>query len=142
MIAFLILGQEDHLVAIILVRTIGMIITNKEFTAHDGLDIAVPVGTPIRAVLSGTVIFAGADGAGPRCNEGYAGYGLGIVLENETGWQVLYAHLSQMYVSVGETVSPDQIIGLSGNTGCSSGPHLHFGLRYRGDLVDPLAYLE
>ena len=109
---------------------------------HDGLDIAVPVGTPIRASITGTIIFAGADGQGPECNDGYAGYGLGIVIDNGADWQVLYAHLSEIYVLTGEKVLPDQVIGLTGNTGCSSGPHLHFGLRYREDLVDPQVYLE
>lgn len=109
---------------------------------HDGLDIAVPMGTPIRSSITGTVLFAGSDGAGPICNDGYRGYGLGIVIDDGAGWQVLYAHLSEIYVRKGETVSPSQIIGLSGNTGCSSGPHLHFGMRHQGHLVDPQIYLE
>lgn len=108
---------------------------------HDGIDLAVPIGQPVRAAVSGTVIFAGVDGDGPACG-GYRGYGLGVVIDNSEGWQTLYAHLSIIFVSKGQVVTPDTVIGLSGATGCVSGPHLHFGLRYRGQLVDPVLHLE
>jgi murein DD-endopeptidase MepM/ murein hydrolase activator NlpD len=104
---------------------------------HDGVDIAAPVGRPVRAALDGTVIFAGADGSGPICNGGYRGYGLGVVIDNGQGWQTLYAHLSRIDVVVGQVVTPQTIIGAVGETGCASGPHLHFGLRHQGVLVDP-----
>jgi murein DD-endopeptidase MepM/ murein hydrolase activator NlpD len=103
---------------------------------HDGLDIAAPVGTPVPAVLSGTVIFAGADDSGPVCGE-YQGYGLAVVVDSGDGRQALYAHLSKVGVTIGQRVSPDTIIGQVGATGCVTGPHLHFGLRYSGELVDP-----
>jgi murein DD-endopeptidase MepM/ murein hydrolase activator NlpD len=106
---------------------------------HDGLDVAAPVGVPVQAAITGTVIFAGPDGAGPLCNQGYRGYGLGVVVDNGQGWQTLYAHLSEIYVQAGEAVTAETVIGLVGATGCASGPHLHFGLRYRDTLVDPLA---
>jgi murein DD-endopeptidase MepM/ murein hydrolase activator NlpD len=106
---------------------------------HDGLDVAAPVGTPVQATLTGTVIFAGPDGDGPLCNRSYRGYGLGVVVDNGQGWQALYTHLSEVYVQAGQTVTPETVIGLVGETGCATGPHLHFGLRHRETLVDPLA---
>jgi murein DD-endopeptidase MepM/ murein hydrolase activator NlpD len=104
---------------------------------HDGLDLAAWPGAPVRAALTGTVAFAGADGAGPRCG----GYGLGVVIDNGNNWQVLFAHLAEVEVAVGQQVSPDTVIGTVGNTGCTSGAHLHFSLKYNRRLVDPLAYL-
>jgi len=111
---------------------------------HDGLDIAVPSGQPVRAAISGTVLFAGADDAGPACGA-YRGYGLAVVIDSGTGWQTLYAHLSDLFVSKGQRVSPDTLIGLSGASvvsGCVSGPHLHFGAREWGMLVDPVLHLK
>jgi len=108
---------------------------------HDGLDIAVPIGQPVRAAISGTVLFAGADGTGPACGR-YRGYGLAVVIDGGSGWQTLYAHLSDLFVVKGQPVHPDSLIGLSGASGCVSGPHLHFGLREWGMLVDPAKYLE
>ena len=107
---------------------------------HDGVDIAATQGTPIRAMMAGTVIFAGPDGAGPACGE-YRGFGLGVVLDNGDGWQTLYAHLSQVNVQVGEAVTPKTIIGTVGKTGCVTGSHLHFGLRHNGDLINPKKYI-
>ncbi len=104
---------------------------------HDGLDIAAPAGTPVRASLAGTVIFAGPDGSGPLCPGGYQGYGLAVVIDNDAGWQALYAHLSRIDVTTKQVVTPDTVIGAVGDTGCVSGAHLHFGLRRDGILVDP-----
>jgi murein DD-endopeptidase MepM/ murein hydrolase activator NlpD len=122
---------------------------------HDGLDIAVPVGTPVQAAMAGRVLFAGPDGDGPPCNHGYRGYGLAVVVQNQGGdwppggdrppdggWQILYAHLSRVDVAVGQAVTPETVVGLSGDTGCVSGPHLHVGLRHDGQLVDPYLYLR
>ena len=103
---------------------------------HDGIDLAVAPGTPVRAALAGVVIFAGADETGPLCGE-QRGYGLSVVVDNGGGWQALYAHLSQIFVSAGQVITPDTVLGLSGDSGCTTGPHLHFGLRRDGELVDP-----
>ena len=108
---------------------------------HDGLDIAVPSGQPVRAAISGTVIFAGADGTGPACGR-YRGYGLAVVIDSGSGWQTLYGHLSDIFVVKGQPVRPDSLIGLSGASGCVSGPHLHFGLRGPAGVVDPAVHLE
>jgi murein DD-endopeptidase MepM/ murein hydrolase activator NlpD len=105
---------------------------------HDGVDLAVPSGTPVKSTMSGIVIFAGPDGAGPLCNRGYRGYGLAVVVDGGNGLQALYAHLSQIAVAVGQVVTPETVVGASGDTGCVSGAHLHFGLRRDGQLVDPL----
>jgi len=108
---------------------------------HDGIDLAVQSGTPVRAAMAGTVIFAGPDGDGPPCGA-YRGYGLGVVVDNGTGWQILYAHLAEINVAVGQTVVPDMVVGTVGQTGCVTGPHLHFGMRHGGQLVDPAQYLK
>jgi murein DD-endopeptidase MepM/ murein hydrolase activator NlpD len=118
----------------------------EAFWFHDGIDIAAPIGTPARAGMTGTVVFAGADGDGPLCNRGYRGYGLAVLVDGGNGrppgegWQALYAHLSRIDVAVGDVVRPDTVLGASGDTGCVSGAHLHFGLRRDGALVDPLAF--
>lgn len=104
---------------------------------HDGVDLAAAAGTPVRAALTGTVIFAGPDGSGPVCRDGYRGYGLAVVSDDGAGWQVLYAHLSRVDVTAGQAVTLETVIGAAGETGCVSGPHLHFGLRHNGVLVDP-----
>ena len=103
---------------------------------HAGLDLAASAGTPVRAALSGTVTFAGPDGRGPRCGR-EQGYGLGVVIEAGE-WQALYAHLAEVRVAPGQAVEPDTVIGRVGASGCATGAHLHFGLKYRGQLVDPL----
>lgn len=107
---------------------------------HDGIDIAGPQGAPVRAAITGTVTFAAPDGSGPRCNE-YQGYGLSVLVDNGQGWETLYAHLSRLDVRVGQEVGPDTLIGAIGQTGCATGPHLHFGLRYQGTLVDAGLYM-
>ncbi|HEY1041711.1 MAG TPA: M23 family metallopeptidase [Candidatus Paceibacterota bacterium] len=86
------------------------------------IDIGAPVGTPVVASMSGTVIIASSGGWG-------GGYGTYIVIEHANGSQTLYAHHSKNFVSVGEYVSQGTVIGESGNTGQSTGPHLHFEIR-------------
>lgn len=108
---------------------------------HDGLDLVAWLGAPVRAGLMGTVIFAGPDGDGPMCGD-YHGYGLGVIVDTGSGWQALYAHLNEIKVSPGQQVGSDTLIGTVGETGCVTGPHLHFGLRYEGELVDPWFYLK
>jgi len=86
--------------------------------------------------MTGTVSFAGSDGSGPRCDK-YRGYGLGVVVDNGQSWQALFAHLATINVIDGQIVKPETVIGTVGDTGCATGPHLHFGLRHNGTLVDP-----
>jgi murein DD-endopeptidase MepM/ murein hydrolase activator NlpD len=108
---------------------------------HDALDIAVVADTPVAAMMTGRVIFAGEDTTGPKCqdNEGKEerGYGLAVVVDNGAGWRALYAHLSKVDVKPGQSVTPETVLGAVGASGCVTGPHLHFGLQYNGTLVDP-----
>ena len=60
-----------------------------------------------------------------------------MVIDGGSGWQALYAHLAQIDVTIGQMVTPETVVGAAGETGCVSGPHLHFGLRLNGVLVDP-----
>ncbi|MGW0534333.1 M23 family metallopeptidase [Streptomyces sp. NPDC003032] len=107
---------------------------------HSGQDFAVPVGTPVAAVHGGTVVKAGPNGAG----DGPA-YGNAVVIKHSDGTYSQYAHLSQVDVRVGQAVTTGQRVALSGNTGNSSGPHLHFEIRTTpnyGSAVDPVAFLR
>jgi murein DD-endopeptidase MepM/ murein hydrolase activator NlpD len=98
---------------------------------HEGIDIAVPEGTPVRAAAAGTVIYVGWLG----------GYGNLVVLDHGGGLSTAYAHNSSFAVSVGQSVAAGEVVAYSGNTGNSSGPHVHFEVRVGGSAVDPLGYL-
>ncbi len=102
---------------------------------HTGIDYAVPMGTPIKAANAGKVIYSGW----------YGGYGKVVILDHGscTGapTTTLYAHMSQPKVSVGENVVRGQTIGLSGSTGYSTGPHVHFEVRINGKPQNPNNYL-
>ncbi|MET7360617.1 M23 family metallopeptidase [Streptomyces sp. NPDC005562] len=113
---------------------------NMWSSKHSGQDFAVPVGTPVASVHGGTVVKAGPVGAG----DGPA-YGNAIVIKHSNGTFSQYAHLSRIDVRVGQTVGTGQHIAQSGNTGNSSGPHLHFEIRTNpnyGSAVDPVAFLH
>ncbi|MEF9886471.1 M23 family metallopeptidase [Streptomyces sp. P9-A4] len=102
---------------------------------HTGVDFIASSGTTVRAVGAGTVVSAGWSGA----------YGNEVVIQHADGNYSQYAHLSSLSVSAGQSVSGGQQIGLSGSTGNSTGPHLHFEIRTSpsyGSDVDPLAYLR
>jgi murein DD-endopeptidase MepM/ murein hydrolase activator NlpD len=98
-----------------------------------GIDISMVVGTPLAAAMSGQVVFVG----GSAC----CSYGYHVIIEHADGYETLYAHLSEVYVANGQWVTVGEIIGRSGNTGYSTGPHLHFEIRRNGVYRDPLAYL-
>ncbi|MET3984120.1 M23 family metallopeptidase [Streptomyces sp. PvR034] len=107
---------------------------------HSGQDFAVPIGTKVRAVHSGVVVKAGPNGAG----DGPA-YGNAIVIKHADKTYSQYAHLSKIQVKVGQQVAADQLIALSGNTGNSTGPHLHFEIRTTpnyGSAVNPVTFLR
>lgn len=109
---------------------------NDPFTGkpkgHSGMDLAVPTGTPIRAALPGTVTVS-------TYNQG--GYGYYIMIDHGNGLSTLYGHCSQLLASVGRTVEAGDVIALSGSTGRSTGPHLHFEVRVNGNRQDPKLYL-
>ncbi|MGW2178579.1 M23 family metallopeptidase [Streptomyces sp. NPDC001732] len=107
---------------------------------HSGQDFAVPVGTKVEAAHSGTVVKAGPNGGG----DGPA-YGNAVVIKHANGTYSQYAHLSKIEVHIGETVRTGEKIALSGNTGNSSGPHLHFEIRHTADYgsaVNPVGFLH
>ena len=99
---------------------------------HNGMDLAVPTGTPIRAALPGTVTTAAYD---------QGGYGYYIMIDHGNGLTTLYGHNSQLLLQVGQTVEAGDIISLSGSTGRSTGPHLHFEVRVNGERTNPRYYL-
>lgn len=100
---------------------------------HTGIDIPGPIGTPVTAAAHGIVSAV--------VKESY-GYGWHIIVDHQQGYQTLYAHLSQMSVSVGQKVDQDQLIGLRGSTGRSTGSHLHFEVIKNGVKVNPLSFLK
>ncbi|MBB6418687.1 M23 family metallopeptidase [Streptomyces massasporeus] len=107
---------------------------------HSGQDFAVPSGTQVVATHGGTVVKAGGNGAG----DGPA-YGNAVVIKHGNGTYSQYAHLSKVTVHVGQIVKTGQEIAKSGNTGNSSGPHLHFEIRTTpnyGSAVDPVKFLR
>jgi murein DD-endopeptidase MepM/ murein hydrolase activator NlpD len=97
---------------------------------HEGIDIAAPTGTPIRAAAGGSIIYAGYMG----------GYGNIVVIDHGNGLSTAYAHQSAIYIG-GGSVSQGTVIGAVGSTGHSTGPHLHFEVRVNGSAVDPMGYL-
>ncbi|MEU8982505.1 M23 family metallopeptidase [Streptomyces sp. NPDC048309] len=109
-------------------------------STHSGQDFAVASGTEVVAAHGGTVVKAGGNGAG----DGPA-YGNAIVVKHANGTYSQYAHLSRIDVKIGQVVATGQHIALSGNTGNSSGPHLHFEIRTTpnyGSAIDPVAFLR
>lgn len=107
---------------------------------HSGQDFAVKSGTAVAAAHGGTVVKAGGNGAG----DGPA-YGNAVVIKHGNGTFSQYAHLSKVNVKAGQVVKTGQRIALSGNTGNSSGPHLHFEIRTTanyGSAIDPVAFLR
>lgn len=99
---------------------------------HPGIDIAAPLGTPVRAACGGKVIFAGWLKLG----------GGTIFLRHSDGFETRYLHLSKIEVKRGQRVTQGQIIGKVGSTGRSTGPHLHFEIRKRGIPLGPLKFLD
>ncbi|MCL1992772.1 MAG: M23 family metallopeptidase [Spirochaetes bacterium] len=109
---------------------------NDPFTGlrsfHRGIDLRGSIGTPIRATKDGTVAVVGSSRV----------YGNYIILSHAGGVQTLYAHLSTFAVREGERVRQGAIIGAVGNTGLSTGPHLHFGVHRNGNWVNPIDFLH
>lgn len=94
---------------------------------HNGIDIALPEGTPVCPIASGKVVFSGFS----------SGYGNCVIIEHDNGLTSLYAHNSVNLVKTGDVVDKNKIIALSGSTGKSTGPHLHFEVRKNGTAIDP-----
>jgi len=99
---------------------------------HLAIDLAANLGDNIYAADGGVVVYAGLNNFG---------YGNMVMIDHGNGFQTLYAHLSQIFVSCGEGVTKTQVVGAAGATGHASGPHLHFEVRYNGVPQDPWSYL-
>lgn len=97
---------------------------------HDGIDIEAPVGTPVHVTGNGVVTYVGRRG----------GYGNVVEVDNGFGYTTLYAHLSHFLVKEGQKVKRGEVIALSGDTGLSTGPHLHYGVMKDGVFVNPADY--
>ena len=99
---------------------------------HTGIDIPAPTGTPAVSIDQGKVIFSGTKG----------GYGKTIMIQHDDGKVTLYAHNSELIVSVGQRVQKGQVVSKIGSTGNSTGPHLHFEVRINGKHVNPVPYIK
>jgi murein DD-endopeptidase MepM/ murein hydrolase activator NlpD len=98
---------------------------------HDGIDLAAPAGTPVKTAAAGTVLFAGEQ----------KGYGLIVIVEHDKSLMSLYAHNRDLRVTTNQKVRPGQVVATVGDSGKTSGPHLHFEVRKEGVPVDPLDLL-
>jgi len=99
---------------------------------HTGIDIAAETGDDIAAAADGKVVFTGQ----------YEGYGKTVVLDHGDRYHTLYAHNSKVRVNEGEIVTCGRKIAEAGNTGVSTGPHLHFEVRLNGEFLNPLRFLQ
>ena len=129
-------GKAD--IGISLIRPVNGIITSRfgessriRSSRHTGLDIANSTGTPIKAAASGTVTFAGRKGS----------YGNLLIISHGNGVQTYYGHCNSLKASVGQQVSQGQVIATMGNTGNSTGPHLHLEVRKDGVAYNPQNYV-
>ncbi|MBF0299418.1 MAG: M23 family metallopeptidase [Oligoflexia bacterium] len=102
---------------------------NRPF--HEGLDVAAPMGSYVLAVEDGEVTVSSED---------YGGYGKFLMISHEKGVSSLYGHLSKQLVQQGDNIKKGQIIALTGNSGRSTGPHLHFEVRKSGKAIDPTPF--
>jgi murein DD-endopeptidase MepM/ murein hydrolase activator NlpD len=112
--------------------TRGQVKAGERDEPHPGIDIAVAIGSLVRASGGGAVRQVGED----------AEYGNFVLLEHSAGYQTMYGHLSRILVTQDATVAPGQVIGLSGNSGRSTAPHLHFEIRHGGASLDPLTLVK
>lgn len=99
---------------------------------HNGVDFAVPYGSDIFCTAKGKVIFAGQK----------TGYGMCIIVQHENGLATLYAHLSSILVEVNQQINVNQVIAKSGNSGRSTGPHLHYEVRKNNQPINPKLFLN
>lgn len=101
---------------------------HRRYKWHYGDDLRLSIGDSVTSVFDGVVRVA---------KYNYGGYGNYVIVRHHNGFETLYGHLSERLVQVGDKVSAGDLIGWGGNTGRSSGPHLHFEVRFRGDAIDP-----
>lgn len=101
---------------------------------HTGIDIAMPEGTPLKSITEGVVQRV--------VDYGSENIGKGVIVQLADGKTAIYGHLSDIKVKAGQIVKEGDLLGLSGNTGRSTGPHLHFGMKENGQLIDPTKFIE
>ena len=106
-------------------------VSSRRVSRHTGLDIAASTGTKIKACAGGTVTFSGYKGS----------YGYMIVVNHGNGVETYYGHCSKLYVKAGQQVNQGDVIAAVGNTGNSTGPHLHLEIRLNGVAYNPQNYL-
>lgn len=104
----------------------------RSYEVHEGLDFAGPVGKPILATAEGVVVKSEYSG----------GYGNHVKIDHGYNYETLYAHMSKLEVKIGDRVKRGDVLGYLGNTGRSSGPHLHYGIYRNGQAVNPRYYLK
>ena len=112
--------------------TRGQVGESAREESHPGIDIAMPIGSIVRASGGGTVADAGND---PE-------YGLFVLLQHPGTYQSMYGHLSRVVVTKGQMVEPGSVLGLTGNSGRSTAPHLHFEVRHGNESVDPMLMIK
>jgi murein DD-endopeptidase MepM/ murein hydrolase activator NlpD len=113
-------------------RTRGMVASNSRQEAHPGIDLAVPVGSDVRVAGGGVVRQVGEEPS----------YGLFVMVQHPEGYLTMYGHLSRVLVAQNDMVRAGQVIALSGNSGRSTAPHLHFEIRLGGRSIDPLTLVR
>jgi hypothetical protein len=101
---------------------------------HTGIDLGLQEGTPLKTLYDGVVQKV--------VDYGNENIGKGVIIQFENGKQAIYGHMSKINVREGEILQAGETIGMSGNTGFSTGPHLHFGLKENGEFVDPTPLVE
>lgn len=102
---------------------------------HKGIDLRAATGTEVRSTADGVIVHAGE-------NPDKKGYGIYIMIQHGEEYHTLYAHLSKVVVKAGDEIKRGELIGNSGNTGFSKGPHLHYEVVKNGEKVDPAGYFE
>lgn len=106
----------------------------KKYRAHNGIDFSVPSGTPILNTANGIVVVA--------AHGGQSAFGKYVVVKHPQGFTTLYAHLRKVNVQPGEFIAKGSMLGESGSTGQSTGPHLHYEIRYQDQVLDPQPFVE
>lgn len=104
----------------------------KKNKHHKGIDFSGKIGTELYAVAPGRVVSAGER----------SGYGTTVEIDHGLGFTTLYAHLSKILVSRGDWVRPGTVVGLGGSSGRSTGPHLHYEIRYKGTPFNPINFVK
>ncbi|MCL1833140.1 MAG: LysM peptidoglycan-binding domain-containing M23 family metallopeptidase [Leptospirales bacterium] len=105
---------------------------SRRMEFHKGIDIGCRIGTKVHSARSGEVVFTGYE----------EGYGNLVIVEHEFGYRSYYGHLSKILVKRGDSVKAGSLIALSGNTGRTTGPHLHFEIRKNGKALNPMTFLS